>query len=253
MKTVAEQFVQQSVDLIVTVTHKSALSAKQAAAGKNIPVVFTVAIAQDRALLHDLREPGGNVTGVRFPIPDMTLKTLEYLLELVPDGTSILVPFKKDYPAALLVLAALRPFAEEQGVALVELPVESPDALADQLERMVRNEVQIDGVMVVPEPILNEEQGWERMREFGAQKKIPLTGIIASLALPDAVFTYNPDPYTMGRLAAPLADQIFSGVSAGTIPVISPEIELRINYAVCQKLGLDVPEGMLKMATEVIR
>lgn len=253
MKAIAEQFVQQSVDLILTVTHKAALYAKEAAAGKNIPVVFSVAIAQDKRLLHDLREPGGNVTGVRYPLPDMTLKKLEYMLELIPDGKSILVPFKENYPAALLVLAALRPFAEEEGVSIIELPVESPAGLAEQLERLVREEVPVDGVMVLPEPILNGKQGWKQIREFAAQRKIPLAGINASLALPDSVFTYNPDPVTMGRLAAPLADQILRGTPAGTIPVISPEVELRVNYAVCRKLGLDVPEGMLKMAADVIR
>jgi hypothetical protein len=40
---------------------------------------------------------------------------------------------------------------------------------------------------------------------------------------------------------------------AGTIPLVTPEAHLRINYKTAQELGLNVPEGLLSRADEIIR
>ncbi|WP_419660350.1 uncharacterized protein Dvar_07070 [Desulfosarcina variabilis str. Montpellier] len=46
---------------------------------------------------------------------------------------------------------------------------------------------------------------------------------------------------------------MLSGTPAGTIPVVSPEQVLTINYTVARQLGVDVPKGMLSMASQIIR
>ena len=67
------------------------------------------------------------------------------------------------------------------------------------------------------------------------------------------VFVYESKFYEIGSLAAPLADKIFKGTPAGTIPVVTPEAYLTINYKVAQELGLNVSEGLLSRANEIIR
>jgi ABC-type uncharacterized transport system substrate-binding protein len=57
----------------------------------------------------------------------------------------------------------------------------------------------------------------------------------------------------VGKLAAPLADKIFNGFSAGKIPVVTPEQELWINHAMAVKLGLDIPKGLLSQADTIVR
>jgi putative tryptophan/tyrosine transport system substrate-binding protein len=69
----------------------------------------------------------------------------------------------------------------------------------------------------------------------------------------ESVFGVNVKTLDTGRHAAPLADKIFKGIPAGTIPVISDESFLQINYKAAQDLGLTVPEGLLRQANEVIR
>jgi putative ABC transport system substrate-binding protein len=68
-----------------------------------------------------------------------------------------------------------------------------------------------------------------------------------------AVFSYMIGVPECGELAAALADKILEGTPAGTIPVVTPEQYLFLNYKVAQEMGLTVPEGMLSMATEIIR
>jgi len=57
----------------------------------------------------------------------------------------------------------------------------------------------------------------------------------------------------MGILAATLADKILKGTPAGTIMVVSPKNNLRLNYKVIQELGLNVSKGLLSRAKEIIR
>ena len=44
-----------------------------------------------------------------------------------------------------------------------------------------------------------------------------------------------------------------SGIPAGTIPIVSAESYFQLNYTVAEELGLQVPEGLLKQADEIIR
>jgi len=83
---------------------------------------------------------------------------------------------------------------------------------------------------------------------------VPIAGTVAYTTDLGAVFSYGPDIFEMGILAAIQADRIFKGTTpAGTIMVVTPTMYLRLNYKVTEELGLDVSEGMLSQAKEIIR
>jgi ABC-type uncharacterized transport system substrate-binding protein len=56
-----------------------------------------------------------------------------------------------------------------------------------------------------------------------------------------------------GAQAAFLADKILKGADPSTLPVLSAEIFVQINYKMVQKLGLEIDEGLLSQADEIIR
>ena len=85
--------------------------------------------------------------------------------------------------------------------------------------------------------------------EFAAEHKVPCVGAVGDGGL----LGLSIDHVRAGKQAAPLADKILSGIPAGTIPVISADSSLRINYSMAQELGLTVPEGVLSLATEITR
>jgi len=68
-----------------------------------------------------------------------------------------------------------------------------------------------------------------------------------------SVFGVATDNLAVGRLAAAQAHKVLSGVPAGTIPVVSAESYFQLNCTVARALGLEVPEGLLKQADEIIR
>jgi putative ABC transport system substrate-binding protein len=68
-----------------------------------------------------------------------------------------------------------------------------------------------------------------------------------------ALFIFAPAVIDGGKLAALQADKVFKGTPAGTLPVLTPESALVINYDVAQQLGITVPEGLLKQAAQILR
>ena len=82
---------------------------------------------------------------------------------------------------------------------------------------------------------------------------MPIGGSANFTADQGAMFSFIPDFFETGMLAATLADKILKDTQAGTIPVVTPENHLRLNYKVIKELGLNVSEGLLSMAEEIIR
>ena len=76
---VLDKFVANEVDLIVTIPTEVTMQAKKITAGSGIPVLFGYASLEGTDLVKSITEPGGNLTGVRFPGPDHAVKRLEIL------------------------------------------------------------------------------------------------------------------------------------------------------------------------------
>ena len=91
------------------------------------------------------------------------------------------------------------------------------------------------------------------INQFAAEHNVPIAGNAFAQAEQGALFSYSPTYSDNGIQAALLADKIFKGTFPSTIPVVTPEAQLLLNYKVAQQLGLTVPEGRLKQAYEIIR
>lgn len=251
---ILEKFVADKVDLMFVFPTDSAVAAKAATQGTNIPVVFAFANLEGVNLVENVRQPGGNITGVRYPGPDLAVKRFEFLRELMPQLKRLWITFDANYPATQSALDALRPAALSAGVTLVEVPVTSvADIQADLQARAQLSDIGMDAILIMPEVLSQSPDGWAVISQFAMEHKVPIAGSAGFEADSGAVFSYIPDNVETGRLAAPLADKILKGTPAGSIPVVTPESRLRLNYKLAQALGLTVTEALLRQASEVIR
>lgn len=251
---IVKKFVADDVDLIFAFATEAALSAKAGTTGTDIPVVFVFGVLEGNDLIKSVRQPGGNITGVRFPGPNLSVKRLEILHQLAPQAKRIGIIYNINYPANKSQLEELRPAAASWGLSLVEVPVTKvAEIQADLQARTAAAEIGLDAILIITDDLSQSPDGWPMISQFAAEHKIPIGGSAAFEADAGAVFSYIPDTVESGKLAAPLADKILKGTSAGTIPVVTPEAHLRLNYKVAQKLGLTVPEGLLSQAAEIIR
>ena len=76
----AKQLADQKVDLIFTSGTPNAVAAQTATQGTNIPVVFAYGQLEGTNLVKSVSNPGENITGVRYPGPEMIVKRLDVLV-----------------------------------------------------------------------------------------------------------------------------------------------------------------------------
>jgi putative ABC transport system substrate-binding protein len=254
-KTILKKFVDDKVDLIVVFPTEASMEAKAATQGTNIPVVFTFALIEGMDLVKSVREPGGNITGVRYPGPDIALKRFEIMREIAPQAKRMWVPYQKGYPIVAPQLEILRPAAAAAGVTLVEFPAADAAELQADLDARAKSaDIGIDAILIIVEPLAVTPDAYAVMGKFAYEHNLPIGGALMSAGDKyGAIFGVNVDPLVSGKLAAPLADKVLKGMPAGTIPVVSDESFMQINYKAAQELGVTVPEGLLKQADEVIR
>ena len=233
---------------------EAALEAKAATQGTNIPVVFDYGSIEGMGLVDSVRNPGGNITGVRYPSPDIALKRFEIMLELLPGAKQVLVPYQKGYPNVPPQLEALRPAAQAAGVKLIEVPAENVADLKAQLQALAPTaDNKYDAFLFLAEPLAVTVEPFTVIGKFATEYKIPMGGVLMSAGGYDSIYGVNVEGVSAGKLAAPLLDKVFKGIAVGTIPVFTPEFDISINYKVAQAQGITVPQSLLQQAKEIIR
>jgi putative ABC transport system substrate-binding protein len=232
------------------------MEVKAAIQGTNIAMVFALAFTDVSGvnLIKSIREPGGNVTGVRFPSADIASKRLQILHELAPNAKRIFVPYLKDYPNVPGQLDVLRPQAQAQGLELVEFAIASPPDLQAELDRRAASsDMGIDAILMIAEPSAITPVFYSMLGNFAYAHQMPIGGALMEPDGHSSIFGLLPQSKVAGEQSALLVDKIFKGTPAGTIPVSSSESYFQINVKAAQALGVTVPDSLLKQADEVIR
>ncbi len=253
-KQILKRFVEDKVDLIFTFPTEVSMAAKAATQGTDIPVIFAIANIEGTGLVESVREPGGNITGVRYPGPDLAIKRFETMLELAPNAKRMWVPFQRGYPIVSSQMEVLRPAAEAAGVTLIEFPADNAAEIQAELDaRNKLDDIGFDAILFIPEPLSCTDDAFEVIAKFAYEHKMPIGGITMQVGDYGSIFGIDVDDPKTVRQAAILADKILRGTQAGTIPVVSAESFFEINYKVAQELGLNVSEGLLGRADKIIR
>ncbi len=252
MKEIVRKFVSEKVDLIVTAPHGATIIAKEIAKDTGIPVIFAVAMANKR-IIESIAKPGGNITGVRSPLDDFGLKTFESLIEIKPQIKRILFVYQKDYPPAVFVLSELRTFIPSRGVTLVEVPLENLEAMIKYFDTHSQADINVDAIQTLPEPLCHSIEGWNLLKTFAKKNQIPIGGSAEHIIKDGAILALHPSNYEMGELTAPLVVKVLTGTQAGTIPLSTPKLHLRVNQKVAIEMGLTIPDHLMKQAVEIIQ
>jgi putative ABC transport system substrate-binding protein len=251
---IAEKFITDKVDLVFVFPGQPALTVKKAAKGTKIPIVFANAIIGGTDLIESVRNPGGNITGVRIPNPELTLKSLESLLELNPSTRRIMIIYDPNYATDGPILDALRSAAAASDVALQEVRVTDPSQIQTILRGLEKSgDAKMDAIVLLPDTIPRSAEAASAVLAFADKHRIPLAGGTSTMVKGGATLTAAADQGEQGELAATLADKILKGANAGSIPVETTKTNLIVNYAKARELGFDPPEGLLKQASEIIR
>jgi putative ABC transport system substrate-binding protein len=251
---ILKKFVADKVDLILVTPTEATIEAKKITEGTNIPVIFSFAFTEGMGIIDSVGQPGGNITGVRFPGIDVTLKRFEIMRKIAPDAKRIWMPYQAGYPIVAPQLAALEPLAKAEGVTLIPFPANNAAEIQTELEkRSAADDPSMDAIMFLVEPLLATPDAFQAVAKFAYAHHLPFGGLYYSTDEYTSIYGVLVDFLQSGKLAAPLADKIFKGTKAGTIPAVSPDNFIQIDYKVAQQFGLTVPDSVLKQANKIIR
>lgn len=242
----AEALMARRPDLIFASPTPAALAAKTATAdaGAAIPIVFApVNDPVASGVVRDPLRPEANITGVRLAQSDD--KRLQCLLDVAPHARRVLVPYNPEDPSAKATLAVIMNTREQLGVEIVAQPfratdrVDAPDFLPPGVQAVF---LPRDGLVL------------SRIDDFIAlciARRIPLSTPRKDQVQRGALTGYGLVGHEIGRQAARMAHLLLSGAPVSSIPVETARDYLFINLDTARRMGLSIPEAVLRRAQYV--
>ncbi|MDO6500097.1 ABC transporter substrate-binding protein [Photobacterium sanguinicancri] len=241
---IAKQLVGEQPDVLVGIATPTAQAL--AASTRSIPVVFTAVTDPVGAkLVKNMDKPARNVTGLSDLSP--VAQHVDLMHELVPNMKSIGVVFNPGESNAVALVELLKAAAKEKGFTVVEgTALKSADvqsaaqivaSKADVIYAPTDNTVAsaIDGLVNAAnqanKPII------------GASTTYVENGVLAALGF---------DYYQVGMQTADYVDALLKGQKVSSLPVkVAKGSDLALNKVAAQKLGITLPESVLKRATSI--
>jgi len=246
----ADQLVRLGLDAIFapkTPLHLQAASP----AGRSIPIV--IAVFPDpvgQGVAASLSRPGGNVTGLTSMLEDVVSKQLELLRAAVPRVERVAVFQNPRLPITSRLVAELKASAQEIGVQVTLVTVDTPNAVVDAFA--TAKKARADALLILPNAIFVPLQ--KQVAELAMQHRLPAMTNPREAVEAGLLMSYGPDQVDLYRRAAIYVDKILKGAKPGDLPVEQPtKFELVINLKTAKALGLTIPQSLLGRADEVIQ
>jgi putative tryptophan/tyrosine transport system substrate-binding protein len=245
----ARTFEQERVDLLYAITSPVIVAAKEAT--QNVPMVFSIGTDPVAlGLANDFAKPGGRLTGVHYPIRDLTAKRLEILKEMLPKISRVVTFFDPATPVSKEGAAMAREEAKRLGLKLVERHVNSIEELRKGLQAIKAGES--DAFFYIPDPMVVSQA--QLIIDTAKARKLPTMFQDESLVAKGGLASYGQNYQEIGRLSAKYVQKVLSGTAPRDLRIETfDDVELVINLKTAKELGLTIPPNVLARAKKVIR
>ena len=246
----AAGLVSLKVDVILAAGDSAAIQAAKNAT-VSIPIVMmALADTVQLQLVKSLARPGGNVTGLSFPLGAIAAKQLELLKTAAPRIVRVAVLWNPANPGHQPAFGALNSAAEVLKVRLQPMEVKSADDFPDAFAVMKTGAT--DAAIVLWDPLLNAHGG--RLTALALKHRMPTISTYREFAEAAGLMAYGPPVPAIFRGAAAYVDKIVRGTNPAELPVERPtRFELVVNLTTAKVLGLELPPAILVRADRVIR
>ena len=242
LQNIAHRFVNNKVNLICAIATPAAQTVANVTS--DIPIVATAVTDYKAAkLVKDNAKPGTNVTGTTDMNP--VEQQLDLLLKLVPNAKSVGTIYCSSEVNSQLQIEILKKAAAAKGVTVKEATVSNVNDI-QQAARSLIGKVQ--AVYVPTDNVL--ASAMPTLISVTEEAKLPVICGEGGMVKAGGVATLGVDYYKLGFQAGEMAADILGGKSKPADMAIQAQKEFKamVNVKEAEKIGLKVPEDVLKGA-----
>lgn len=252
LNELAQQLLKNSPDILVAGGGLEAEAIKSIAQNSPIPtLVLYINAIIERHFINDRRSPGWGVTGVDNLNFELTGKRIEILHDFIPEAKKILILYYPDIKPSSLGVQVARDQARKLGLTIDARAVNSRDDIKKVMDDLKPREV--DAMLTVPAaPIDNAIKAL--ILPNVQRLSLPLFTHSRKMVQAGALGCYGAPFYDLGKQAARLADKIFKGGKANTIPFETPtKFLLSVNSDTMKRLGIKLSNMAASQVNEYIQ
>ena len=243
---IARRFVGEAPAVIVPISTPSAQAV--AAATRDIPVVFSsVTDPVGAKLVTDPAHPGGNVTGMSNLTP--IGRHLDLVKEILPELKRLGVVHNPGEANSRTLLKLLEAEAPARGITIVEAPAAKSADVQEAARSLVGR---ADAIYVPTDNTV--VTALEALVQVGRENRLPvIAGDIDSVPR-GAIAALGFDYLDVGRQTGRMVARVLRGAQPGDMPVeFAQTLELAVNPAAAEAMGVTLPEAVMARADIVVR
>jgi putative ABC transport system substrate-binding protein len=244
----AAELVKANVDLIIADGTPATLAAKNATT--SIPIMMWGAADPVAAgLVASLARPGGNITGYASLAPQVEVKRLSLLRELLPGVRRVA---EVDFPASpgvRLMRKQLEEAYQSAGMEPIFVDATHLDKFDELLSEALRRRAQ---ALTIRDYAYGEV--WRAHLSAAARASLPTFVGGYDFLEAGALLSYGPDERDVLRINALLIDKLLRGRKPADLPVEQPtKFNLGINLRTAKALGITIPQTLLLRADRLVQ
>ena len=197
-------------------------------------------------LVTDLKNPGGNITGVsdQTPVAD----AVSLIKEITPNAKTIGVLYSSNEDNSKIQVAEFKAAAEEAGYTVLEYAVASSNEIAATVE------VASSKADVLFTPVDNTvASAFSTVVSVANKTKTPIFTSVEDMVEGGGIASVTLSQYDLGVATGKMAAKILDGANPADTPVqIFNECTVVVNQKVAKELGITLSDDVISKASKVI-
>ena len=242
LQNIAQRFVSGKMDLICAIATPAAQTVANAT--KDIPIVGTAITDYVGAKLAASNEkPGGNITGTSDMNP--IKEQIDLLLKIKPDAKTIGTIYCSSEVNSEVQIKAMQEYAESKGLTVKVATISTVNDLQQAAQSLVGS---VDAFYEPTDNIV--ASAMPTLVAITDPAKIPVICAEPNMVKAGGLATYGIDYYKLGVQTGHMAADILEGKSkpADMSIEMAKDLKVTVNKADAARLGLTLPEDVLKDA-----
>ncbi|WP_105179294.1 tryptophan ABC transporter substrate-binding protein [Streptococcus suis] len=245
VQTMSKKLVDNGNELLIGIATPAAQGLANATT--ELPIIMgAVTDPVGANLVTDLKNPGGNITGVsdQTPVAD----AVSLIKEITPDAKTIGVLYSSNEDNSKIQVAEFKVAAEEAGYTVLEYAVASSNEIAATVE------VASSKADVLFTPVDNTvASAFSTVVSVANKTKTPIFTSVEDMVEGGGIASVTLSQYDLGVATGKMAAKILDGANPADTPVqIFNEGTVVVNQKVAKELGITLSDDVISKASKVI-